>query len=56
MEFNEVVNMVPNVRVCDIIQLFLLSYDDEIFVNLAKSDENGSFDGYTLKKRAYHFR
>ena len=34
MEFNEVVNRVPNVRVCDIIQLFLLGYDDKIYLNL----------------------
>jgi len=49
MDFNEVVNMVPNIKVCDIIQLFLLSYDNYTYFNLAKSDENGLFDGYTLK-------
>ena len=49
MDFNEVVNRVPNVRVCDIIQLFLLGQDDEIYLNLAKPDENGLFYGYTLK-------
>lgn len=49
MDFNEVANGVPNIKVCDIIQLFLLGQDDEIFLNLAKPDENGLFDGYTLK-------
>lgn len=49
MDFNEVVNRVPNIRVCDIIQLFLLSYDDNTYFNLAKPDENGLFDGYILK-------
>ena len=49
MDFSEVVNGVSNVRVCDIIQLFLLGYDDKIYLNLAKPDENGLFDGYILK-------
>lgn len=34
MDFNEVASMIPNVRVCDIIQLFLLGQDDKIYLNL----------------------
>ena len=43
MDFSEVVNRVSNVRVCDIIQLFLLGYGVKIYLNLAKPDENGFF-------------
>ena len=49
MKFNGLIDMQPNVRVCDIIQLFLLGQDDEIYLNLTKPDENGLFLGYTLK-------
>ena len=49
MEFKDLINIQPNVRVCDIIQLFLLGYDDKIYFNLAKLGTNGDFDGYTLK-------
>lgn len=48
-DFIEVINRLPNVRVHDIIQLFLLGQGDKIYLNLAKPDENGLFDGYILK-------
>ena len=40
MTFDELIDIKPNIRVADIIQLFLLGYDDKIYLNLAKY-ENG---------------
>lgn len=34
MKFDDLINIQPNVRVCDIIQLFLLGQDDKIYLNL----------------------
>lgn len=39
MTFDELIDIIPNVRVCDIIQLFLLSGDDKIYLNLMTSYE-----------------
>ena len=40
MTFDELIDIKPNVRVSDIIQLYLLGYDDKIYLNLARY-ENG---------------
>lgn len=37
MTFNELVDIQPQVRVCDMIQLFLLGYDDKIYFDLNDS-------------------
>ena len=53
MTFDELIDIKPNIRVADIIQLFLLGYDDKIYLNLAKI-ENG-FPNFILKnKRIIH--
>ena len=48
MTFNELIDIKPNVRVADIIQLFLLGYDDKIYLNLARFNNKG-FSDYILK-------
>lgn len=38
-----------NVRVCDIIHLFLIGGDDKIYINLATPNKKGYCDDYILK-------
>jgi hypothetical protein len=40
MNFDELLNIKHNVKVCDIIQLFLAGYDDKIYLNLSDTNEN----------------
>lgn len=40
MSFDELLNIKPNVKVCDIIQLFLSGYDDKVYLNLSDTNEN----------------
>lgn len=40
MRFDDLFNRKCEVKVCDIIQLFLLGYDDKIYLNLSDTDEN----------------
>ena len=47
MTFNELLDIKPSVRVADIIQLFLLGYDDKIYLNLAAYDSKG-YEVYLL--------
>ena len=49
MTFDELIDIRPNIRVADVIQLFLLGYDDKIYLNLAKI-ENG-FPNYILQNK-----
>lgn len=47
MTFDELIIIKPNIRVADIIQLFLLSNDDKVYLNLARY--NNGFEDYILK-------
>lgn len=49
MTFNELINIKPNIRVADIIQLFLLSKDDHFYLNLA-APKNGYIVDYILMR------
>ena len=51
MKFDDLINMQPNVRVCDIIQLFLLGQDDKIYLNLQAYNkfEGREYYRYILK-------
>lgn len=49
MTFDELIDIKPNVRVSDIIQLFLLGYDDKIYLNLARI--NNGYSDYILKRQ-----
>lgn len=40
MTFDELLDIKPNVKVCDIMQLFLAGYDDKIYLNLSDTNEN----------------
>lgn len=40
MTFLELVDLHPYVKVCDIIQLFLLGYDDKVYLNLREEAHN----------------
>lgn len=40
MCFDELFDRKCEVKVCDIIQLFLAGYDDKIYLNLSDTDEN----------------
>lgn len=40
MCFDELFDRNCQVKVCDIIQLFLMGYDDNIYLNLSDSNEN----------------
>lgn len=40
MNFDELLDIKSNVKVCDIIQLFLAGYDDKIYLNLSDTHEN----------------
>lgn len=47
MTFNELINIEPDIRVADLIQLFLLGKDDKIYLNLA-APKNGWVVDYLL--------
>lgn len=47
MKFDELIEINPNVRVADIIQLFLLGKDDKIYLNLSAL-KNSCDDNYLL--------
>ena len=49
MKFMELIDIQPSVRVCDVIQLFLLGKDDKIYLNLAIPNKNGYCEDYILK-------
>lgn len=36
----EFVNYIPHVKVCDIIQLFILGYNDTVYLNLRENAQN----------------
>lgn len=40
MTFDELFDRNCEVKVCDIIQLFLMGYDDKIYLNLSDTKEN----------------
>lgn len=40
MSFDDLFYRKCEVKVCDIIQLFLLGYDDKIYLNLSDTNEN----------------
>ena len=40
MTFDELLDRKCEVKVCDIIQLFLMGYDDKIYLNLSDTNEN----------------
>ena len=40
MSFDELLDRKCEVKVCDIIQLFLMGYDDKIYLNLSDTSEN----------------
>lgn len=40
MSFDDLFDRKCEVKVCDIIQLFLLGYDDKIYLNLSDTREN----------------
>lgn len=40
MKFDELFDRKCEVKVCDIIQLFLMGYDDKIYLNLSDTNEN----------------
>lgn len=39
MTFDELIDIEPTTKVADIIQLFLLGYDDKIYLNLCEDDK-----------------
>lgn len=47
MTFDELIDIKPDVRVADLIQLFLLGKDDKIYLNLA-APKNGYIEDYIL--------
>ena len=49
MKFMDLIDIQPKVRVCDIIQLFLLGKDDKIYFNLSSPNRNGYCEDYILK-------
>lgn len=48
MTFMDIFDLQSNVRVCDIINLFLIGGDDKIYLNLATTNKKGYCD-YILK-------
>ena len=50
MKFMELIDIQPSVRVCDVIQLFLLGKDDKIYLNLMSPNKNGYCEDYILKE------
>lgn len=51
MTFRELVDIKPNVRVADIIRLFLLGYDDKICLNLAAPKKEYAEDYILTRER-----
>lgn len=49
MNFMEIFDIQSNIRVCDIIHLFLTGGDDKIYFNLSTPNKKGYCDGYILK-------
>ena len=49
MKFTELIDIQPMIRVCDIIQLFLLGHDDKVYLNLASLNKDGYYEDYILK-------
>lgn len=49
MTFNELIDIKPDIRVADLIQLFLLGKDDQIYLNLA-APKNGYIVDYILMR------
>lgn len=49
MNYMEIFDIQPNVRVCDIIHLFLIGGDDKIYFNLSTPNKKGYCDDYILK-------
>lgn len=49
MTFNELIDIKPNIRVADLIQLFLLGKDDKIYLNLS-APKNGYAEDYILTR------
>lgn len=49
MNFIEIFDIQSNVRVCDIIHLFLIGGDDKIYFNLSTPNNKGYCDDYILK-------
>lgn len=49
MNYMEIFDIQPNVRVCDIIHLFLIGGDDKIYFNLSTLNKKGYYDDYILK-------
>lgn len=49
MNFMELFDIQSNVRVCDIIYLFLIGGDDKIYFNLSTTNKKGYCDDYILK-------
>lgn len=47
MTFSELIDIEPDIRVADLIQLFLLGKDDKIYLNLA-APKNGYIVDYIL--------
>lgn len=44
MTFNELIDIIPDIRVADLIQLFLLGKDDKIYLNLAVAKNDYDVD------------
>lgn len=51
MKFNELIDLKVNISVAELIQLFLLGYDDKIYLNLKDLKELSDIDGedFTLQ-------
>lgn len=49
MNFMDIFDTQPRVRVCDIIHLFLIGGDDKIYMNLSTSNKKGYYDDYILQ-------
>ncbi len=49
MTFSELIDIKPDVRVADLIQLYLLGQDDKIYLNLA-APKNGYIEDYILTR------
>ena len=53
MTFDELIDIKPSVRVADIIQLFLLGYDDKIYITLCEYN-NGEYVYLLENERIIH--
>lgn len=49
MNYMEIFDIQPRIRVCDIIHLFLIGGDDKIYFNLSTPNKKGYCDDYILK-------